>query len=505
MPKTFYITTAIDYPNARPHIGHAYEKTIADLFARYHRLKGEDVFFLTGTDENTQKVVESAKKANRPIKEFMDEQVESFHELLSKWSVSNDQFIRTTSDFHIRAAQESFQKAFDRGDIYKGFYEGLYCVGCETFYTEKDLVNGSLCPNHQRPVEHRSEEAYFFKLSNYRDQVLQLVKSKDFIIPESRSRDIIARLEKEPLRDLCVSRQTKEWGIPVPFDSNQAIYVWFDALLNYISAVWSETDKKKWHYWPAEVQVIGHDIAWFHTVFWPAILLSLDFPLPKHLLIHGFINDENNQKMSKSLGNVVDPFELVANLPIDSIRYYLFRETPLGNDFGFSIKVLKDRHNTELANELGNLLNRTLTLIEKNTGGKIPSGKTDQTLINSANIFSIQQKLDAFDSFNALEEIFSFVRATNKFVSEKEPWKIKDAAELDDVLYSMADALYVISILIDSFMPETSVKIREALGVHPQVSWAVLKDASENTKWFNHSGLAGCPIKKSGVLFQKLV
>lgn len=495
MKKTFYITTAIDYPNGVPHQGHCYERIIADVAARYHRLKQEDVFFLTGTDENTQKVVESAQLEKIPVKAYVDSKVKRFQELLTTYHISNTDFIRTTESRHVKLSQQLFQKAFDKGDIYLDDYEGLYCVGCEAFYTEKDLLEGNLCPDHKKPVEKRKERAYFFKLSKYQKPLLKLLKS-DFIQPKVRANELIARLENEPLHDLCVSREGATWGIPVPFDSKHSIYVWFDALINYLSGINYDPKKKKNNYWPCNVHVIGKGIAWFHAVIWPAMLLSIEIPLPKHLLVHGYINDDKGQKMSKSIGNVIDPFTVATQVPIESTRYYLMREVSLESDMNFSITEIKNRHNNELANELGNLLNRTLSLIEKNHEGRIPKGTVAPALKKSLQLKKIEKAMDHFESFVALEEIFSFIRSVNQFTSQNEPWKLPPGKKRDQVLYSMADSLRISSILLEPFIPDAAAQIREQLGLSPKAVW---KDAAFNKL------KAGTAVKKSGILFPKLV
>lgn len=495
MKKTFYISTAVDYPNGTPHQGHAYERVIADVAARYQRLQGKDVFFLTGIDENTQKVVEEAKKEGKTTKAYVDEKIQRFKQLLPAYEITNTDFIRTTEERHVKLSQQLFQQAYDQGDIYLDNYEGLYCVGCEAFYTEKDLINGTTCPDHLKPVEKRKERAYFFKLSKYQSKLLQLLKS-DFIQPKIRANELITRLENEPLRDLCVSREGATWGIPVPFDSKHSIYVWFDALINYLSGINYSPKKKKNKYWPADVHVIGKGIGWFHAVIWPAMLFSLHISLPKHLLIHGYINDDKGQKMSKSIGNTIDPFATISQIPVESVRYYLMREVSLESDMNFSLVEIKNRHNNELANELGNLLNRTLTLIEKNHEGKIPVSKFDPALKKSLSIKKIEKSMTAFESFAALEDIFSFIRAVNQYTSKQEPWKMIPGKKRDQVLYSMADSLRISSILLEPFLPAASAQIRAQLGLPEKVVW---KDVA-----FNRLP-AGTMIKKAGILFPKLI
>jgi methionyl-tRNA synthetase len=351
----FYLTTAIDYVNAKPHIGHAFEKTLADALARWNRLIGNKVWFLTGTDENAQKNSQAAKESKIPVKEFVDKNSKIFIELCEKLNLSNDDFIRTTEERHIELSKEIIKKAFDKGDIYKKEYEGLYCYGCEAYKTEKDLVNGK-CPEHpNREISTLKEEAYFFKLSKYKKQIEKFVK--DYIVPESRKKEILSRLEEDELKDLCITRKNSEWGIDFPLDKNFKVYVWFDALINYISG-----SGKKHEFWPADLHIVGKGINWFHSVIWPAILLSADYKLPKKLLVHGYLN-LSGQKISKSLGNVIDPFVLVYKYGADSVRYSLLR-CSVFEDSDFSEEILIKRNN-ELADKLGNLVSRVSALIEK--------------------------------------------------------------------------------------------------------------------------------------------
>lgn len=471
----FYITTAIDYVNAEPHLGHAYEKICADVIARGHRLNGDKVWFLTGTDENAQKNVQAAKEANKPVKEFVDENSKKFIELCKKLNISNDDFIRTTEERHVKTAQKIFNDIFKKKEIYKSKYNGLYCNGCEAFLTEKDLVDGK-CVEHNKKPELIEEEAYFFKMSKYTDRIKKLLNKKGFIIPDYRRVEILNRVESEGLKDLCISRYKVDWGIDVPFDKEHKIYVWLDALVNYYSG------SKK--YWPADVHVIGKGINWFHSVIWPSILISACLKLPKTILVHGYINIEG-KKMSKSLGVVVDPFKLTDKYSADALRYYLIREIPFGEDGDFSEEALKQRINGELVNDLGNLLNRAIALAVK-FKGKI-TGKGEIKL----ELKKIKEHMKNFELHKAIEEIFNHIRKVNKYVNDMEPWKLKDK-ELGNVLYNSLENLRMIAILLQPFIPETSEKINIQLGVKE----GKLKDCIY--KKFNGK------VKKGEYLFRKV-
>ncbi len=491
MRKTFYITTAIDYPSSEPHLGHAYEKLCADVLARWHRLLGDDVFFLTGTDEHGQKILKAAKRNGLKPQEFVDKKAEKFKELCKKWNISNDRFIRTTEPGHVKVAQEIFKKIFDRGEIYLGKYSGYYCTECETFYLEKDLDNGK-CPVHGKPCEILSEESYFFKMSKYKEKILEYIKENQLSIwPKGKKEEIKNRLESE-LRDLSVSRSSFDWGVPVPINKHHVQYVWMDALLNYISGVDYPNEKFE-KYWPADVHLIGKDILWHHTVIWWSILLSAGIPLPKTVLVHGFINTASGEKMSKSKGTVINPLKLAEKYNVDSVRYFLMREIPFGEDGFFSEQALKKRNNDELANELGNLVNRTLSMLERFNGGKIPSARTEPALTEKLNLKKIKKHMRAFEFHLALSEIMGFVKACNAFVNEREPWK-KQGKELDGTLYSLADSLRVIATLLWPFMPASSEKMLEQLGCWKQglgeCEFNLLK--------------AGTQTKKAGILFEKI-
>lgn len=425
-------------------------------------MKGEEVFFLTGTDEHGKKVQKAAENAGKAPKQFVDEQVKAFKELCEKWNISYDGFIRTTDSKHEKLSRDLFQKVLDKGDIYLGEYEGLYCTDCETYYLEKDLENG-LCPIHKTKPEKVKEESYFFKMSKYQKQWLEFIeKNPDFISPKRRRQEIINRV-KEGLRDLSVSRTNFDWGIKLKNNSKHVIYVWFDALINYLSGVDYESEKSK-KFWPADVHVIGKDILWFHSVIWPTMLFSAGIEPPKKIFVHGFINTASGEKLSKSAGNVIDPIELSEKYGIDTLRYFLLREITSGEDGNFSIESLVDRHNNELANDLGNLVQRTLSLVEKKSGGKVPDAKTSEELSKKLNLEKIDSFMEKLESHNALNEIFSFIHECNKYVNEKEPWKL-EGKELETVLYSLLDSIRVISILLAPFLPETSERISKQLNV----------------------------------------
>lgn len=439
--KKFYVTTAIDYVNAKPHIGHAFEKVLADAIARWQRLNDKEVFFLTGTDENAQKNSEAAKEAGIPTQKFVDKNSKFFKQLCETLNISNDGFIRTTEKKHKDKAKQIFEKVYEKGDIYKGKYEGLYCSGCEAFLTEKELVDGK-CPEHRKAPKKISEEAYFFKLSKYKKQIEKFVKG--YIVPVSRKKEILSRLKEEGLRDLCVSRQNLDWGIDSPIDDKFKIYVWFDALINYLSG--SEEN------WPADIHVVGKGINWFHSVIWPAILLSAEIELPKKLLVHGYLTF-NGQKISKSLGNAIDPTELTKKYPVDTIRYNLLRGSTF-EDFDFSEEELVDRHNNELANKLGNLISRTSALAEK-YGIEKPKSE----LIKKLNTKKIEQHFENFEIDKALTEIFKFIDLCNEYIQDKKPWETKDKKVLGELVESIRE----IAKHLSPFIPETAEKIQNVV------------------------------------------
>ncbi len=486
----FYITTAIDYPSSNPHLGHAYEKLCADVLARWHRLLGKEVFFLTGTDEHGIKIMRAAEKANMSPQEFVDMQSEKFKELCKLWNISYDRFIRTTEAQHIKIAQEIFKKIYENGDIYLGKYVGKYCPDCETFYTEKDLVNGK-CPVHNKPCEIVSEESYFFRLSKYKEKILEYLEKNELSIwPAGKKEEIRNRL-KNGLLDLSVSRTSFDWGVPVPINPKHVQYVWVDALINYISGIDYPSERFK-RFWPADVHLIGKDIVWHHTVIWWSLLMSANIELPKTVLVHGFIQTAGGEKMSKSKGNVIDPIELAKRYNVDAIRYYLIREIPFGEDGYFSEEKLIERNNTELANDLGNLVNRTLAMIERYFNSTIPSGSLDNALKEKLRLQAIMQHMQNFELHLALAEIMQFVKACNQYINEKEPWK-KQGSELADIIYTLAESLRVIALLLHPFIPTSAERIANSLGIK----------ITNFEDIFSGKGLAGNRIEKIGILFEK--
>jgi len=436
MKKKFYITTAIDYVNARPHIGHAFEKVIADALARFHKQKGDEVFFLTGVDENAQKNVKAAEDAGINVKEFIDKNTAFFTELCKKLNISYDRFIRTSAKEHSVVVHEILKKIIKNKDIYKGSYEGYYCSGCESYITERELVDGK-CPEHNKKPEFMKEEAYFFKLSKYREKLIKFVE--EYIVPESKKKEIVFRL-KEGLNDLCISRSNADWGIDFPNDKRYKVYVWIDALINYISGA---EDK-----WPADVHVIGKGINWFHSVIWPALLMSADYKLPSTLLVHGYLNI-GGRKISKSLGNTIDPLELLDKYSADSIRYSLLR-CSIFEDSDYSEELLIERHNNELANKLGNLVSRVSGLIEK-----YGTEKCENKLIKKLNAKKIQELFGNYELDKALNEIFAFIDVCNEYVQSKKPWETKDKK----VLFELKESILKIAELLWPFIPESSEKI----------------------------------------------
>lgn len=457
MVKTFYITTAIDYVNSEPHVGHLYQKVVADILARWHKNLGEDVFFLTGTDEHGQKLYNAAKEQKLTPQQLVDKNSKKFKEAWDSLNIKPNRFIRTTDKDHIEVAKEITKKIHKKGDIYKGTYEGLYCEGCEAYITEKDLVNGE-CPYHKKIPKKLKEETYFFKLSKYQDKLLEHYKNNPkFILPLTRRNEIINRV-KEGLRDLSITRTTFNWGIQSPIDKKHVTYVWWEALINYISGIDYPKSKFK-KYWPADAHLLGKDNGWFHCVIWPAMLMAAGIELPKTVFVHGFLTF-NKQKISKSLGNTISPEYLRKKYGVDPIRYFLSREIPFYDDGDFSEEAIKNRINNELANELGNLVSRTLSLSKKfeEIKGK-PELKFD--------IKKIEKLMEDYKITEAINEIWRFVQNTNKYINKKEPWKL-EGKEKENVLYNCLESIRKVSILLWPFIPETSEKIFSLLNIENQ-------------------------------------
>lgn len=471
--KSFYITTPIYYPSAQLHIGHAYCTTVADTIARFKRLAGYDVFFLTGSDEHGQKIQRSAAEKGVTPLQYVDPIVAGFQKLWQRLAISNDDFIRTTEDRHVKVVQEIFRRIYEKGDIYKGEYKGLYCTPCEAYWTEHQLKDGQ-CPDCGRPVEEVAEEAYFFKMSHYADQLLSHIESHpDFIQPTSRRNEMINFI-RQGLDDLCISRTSFDWGIPVPTDKKHVIYVWFDALTNYLTPVGFLSDPEKFHhYWPADLHLVGKEIVRFHSIIWPAILMALDLPLPKQIYGHGWLI-VNGDKMSKSKGNVVDPNLLIDEFGADAIRYFLLREINLGQDGNFSRDALISRINADLANDLGNLLHRTLNMIGKFQGGIIEGSASkrpvDEALVADAmdTVSTYEAEMEKLALTPAVKTVWAFIGRANKYIDETAPWALAkdpaEKAELAAVLYHLAESLRIISGLISPFLPQTAPKIRQQLG-----------------------------------------
>ncbi len=476
MKEKYYITTPIYYPSANFHIGHCYTTIIADSIARYQRLKGKDVFFLTGTDEHGQKIENKAKEKGVTPKEYVDEIVENAKDLWKSLGISYDKFIRTTDEYHEKAVQKIFDKLYEQGDIYLDKYKGLYCTPCESFWTETQLVDGK-CPDCGREVSLVEEESYFFRLSKYQKRIEELYKTNpEFIKPESRKNEMINNFLKPGLEDLCVSRTTFSWGIPVSFNPKHVIYVWIDALTNYITALGylSDDDSLFKKYWPADLHLVGKEIVRFHAIIWPALLMALDLPLPKQVFGHGWLKIDGG-KISKSLGNYKDPREYIDKYGVDAVRYYALREVSFGSDGNFSEEALIARTNADLANTLGNLLNRTIAMTNKYFDGVISNSKVneeiDKELINKASNLKlvVDKNMEKLYISDALEEIFNFLRECNKYIDDTTPWvlaKEEKLERLQTVLYNLLESIRISSVLLTPFMPTTTEKIFKQLNTN---------------------------------------
>ena len=502
----FYITTPIYYPSDKLHIGHSYCTVATDAMARYKRLRGYDVLFLTGTDEHGQKIEDKAKDAGVTPQEFVDRIVTGERGVLDLWklmNISNDRFIRTTDDYHVAAIQKIFKAMYDKGDIYKGKYSGKYCKPCESFWTESQLVDGK-CPDCGREVQDAEEEAYFFKLSKYADRILDLLENTDFLEPRSRVNEMVNNFIKPGLEDLCVSRTSFKWGVPVDFDPGHVVYVWIDALFNYMTALGFQNDKYNdlEKFWPCDVHFVGKEIVRFHSIIWPAMLMSLDLPLPKKVYGHGWLNF-NGEKMSKSRGNVVDPYILAERFGVDALRFFLLRTFPFGSDGNFTNELLISTINTDLANDLGNLVSRTTAMNQKYFGGELKVGGVNAELDDEIKalatevIANYEKQMDAFQFHNALSEAFRLISRANKYIDETAPWVLAKTEEnkprLLSVMKNLCEAIRISAILVSPIMPDSAKRILDLLGVPEEGrAWDSLHYCADETSVWNTQ--TGAPI-----------
>ncbi len=506
--KKYYITTPIYYPSGNPHIGHCYTTVACDTIARFKRMQGYDVMFLTGTDEHGMKIEQKAKALGVTPKEYVDPIVENFKKLWDVMGISNDRFVRTTDDYHVKTVQTIFKKLYDKGYIYKGEYTGKYCTPCESFWTESQLDENGCCPDCHRPVIDAHEEAYFLKISEFADKIEKFLTETDYLRPKSRVNEMVNNFIKPGLEDLCVSRTSFTWGIPVTFDEKHVVYVWVDALANYISALGYENDAYDDFdkFWPADMHMTAKEIVRFHSIVWIIILMMLDLPLPKMLYGHGWINF-NGQKMSKSIGNVIDPFVLAERYGSDAVRYQIMRDMPYGSDSNFSNEIMITRINSDLANDFGNLVSRTVAMADKYFGGTLPDDREpnalDDELINMAKALcdTVSPMIEEAKLSSALEEIFKVVSRANKYIDETEPWKLgKDEASrprLASVLYNLLETIRICSGLLSPFMPKTMPKVWEQIG-------AKSEDVEYNTLGEFGKLPANVTVQKGEVLFPRI-
>jgi len=508
----FYVTTAIDYVNATPHIGHAYEKIAADIVARYHRIRGREVFFMTGVDEHGIKVERSAQDAGKAPKEFCDDMAAKFKAAWDKLNLSYDHFIRTTDDYHEKAVQVLFAKLLDKGDIYKGTYVGLYCEGCEDFVRERDLEENGDCPNHKKPPKQVEEENYFFKLTSYKDKIRAwLDKHPDAVRPEGRKKEILNQLDDPELADFSVTRSRKSlsWGIPVPGKDDQVIYVWIDALSNYITGAGYPHDPERFaKWWPADLHLIGKDINKFHSIYWPALLMAADIPVPRQVFAHGFIT-VNGQKISKSLGNAIDPIALVDEYGADALRFYLFASTPFDNDGDFSVRDLAEKVNAELAKKLGNLLNRVLKLIDDNCEGAVPrlnpEENVDHVLRSQANEIHVvvDKYMEELEFAKAIQAVFALVDQANKYFTDEAPWSLFKQGKKKEgevVLFTCLEVLRRVAMNVYPFTPKLAQDIWSQLGYQDDIG--TIGDRI-NDDLFSVIQ-PGMKVKNSGPVFKQL-